>query len=211
MSNIPQAKGQAFIIAAPSGAGKTSLVAALLNQLDDIQVSISHTTRPQRKGEQDGVNYHFVNPSQFQQLIHEDAFLEYAEVFGHYYGTSQPWVESQLNKGTDIIFEIDWQGARQLRLQMPDVLSIFILPPSFAILEQRLTNRASDKPEVIQRRLQQARSDMAHYQDFDYVVINDDFNQALFELKAIVTSQRLNTQRQLQKQQHMLEDLLKGD
>ncbi|HNL23150.1 MAG TPA: guanylate kinase, partial [Pseudomonadales bacterium] len=158
--------GQLYIISAPSGAGKTSLVKALLEQDSDLAVSVSHTTRPRRVGEVDGVNYHFITTQQFLDLLAQDAFLEHAEVFGHYYGTSHLAVARQLERGQDVILEIDWQGARQVRRLIDDAVSIFILPPSRAELERRLTARGQDGVEVISARMAKATAEMSHYPEF---------------------------------------------
>lgn len=188
-------KGTLYVIAAPSGAGKTSLVKALISRLDGIGVSVSHTTRPQRPGETDGVNYNFVDRERFQSLADAGEFLEHAEVFGNLYGTSQRWVESTLATGRDVILEIDWQGAQQVRRLLPDAIGIFILPPSLPVLRERLVGRSTDAPDVIARRLAQAQDDMSHYIEFDYLVINDDFARALDELATIVLAQRSRVDR----------------
>jgi guanylate kinase len=184
------AKGTLFIISAPSGAGKTSLVAEILAQINNIQASISHTTRECRPGEQDGINYHFVDRQQFVTMIENNAFLEHAEVFGNFYGTSQEWVEATLNRGTDVILEIDWQGAEQVRSKFADSLSIFILPPSKRALRERLNGRGQDHADVIEQRIAAATEEMSHYVEADYLVINDDFALALEQLKSIISAQR---------------------
>ena len=184
------------MISAPSGAGKTSLVKALIEQLPGVEVSISHTTRAMRPGEEDGVHYHFVDQASFLELADQAAFLEHAEVFGNYYGTSQQGVQDQLATGKDVILEIDWQGARQVRKLMPECLGVFIVPPSRAVLEERLRGRGQDAEDVIARRMQEAVSEMSHFPEFDYLVINDDFDMALAELKAIFIANRLNMRRQ---------------
>lgn len=189
-------KGSLFVISAPSGAGKTSLVKALVENLPAVRVSVSYTTRPIRPGEIDGINYHFVSREKFIEMVDHGDFLEHAEVFGNLYGTSQSWVESQLERGGDIILEIDWQGAQQVRRLMADSVSIFILPPSRDILIQRLRNRGQDSEEIIARRTAEAITEMAHYSESDYLVINDQFQQALADLTAIVHSQRLRQGRQ---------------
>lgn len=199
--------GQLWIIAAPSGAGKTSLVNALVATTSDLCVSISHTTRAPRPAEEEGKNYFFVKQDVFESMIQRHAFIEYAKVFDHYYGTEQSWVQTQLTEGMDVILEIDWQGARQIKQLMPDTQSIFILPPSLATLAQRLEGRGQDKPEVISRRLREATLEMSHCEEFDYIVINDQFEQALAELSAIITAQRLSTPRQVQKYGTLLQDL----
>jgi guanylate kinase len=184
------AKGTLFIISAPSGAGKTSLVAEILAQINNIQASISHTTRDCRPGEQNGINYHFVDRQQFVTMIENNAFLEHAEVFGNFYGTSQEWVEATLNNGTDVILEIDWQGAEQVRSKFTDSQSIFILPPSKQALRERLNGRGQDHAEVIEQRISAATEEMSHYVEADYLVINDDFALALVQLKSIINAQR---------------------
>ncbi|MDG1485736.1 MAG: guanylate kinase [Porticoccaceae bacterium] len=184
------AKGTLFIISAPSGAGKTSLVAGILAQINNIQASISHTTRDCRPGEQNGINYHFVDHQQFVTMIENNAFLEHAEVFGNFYGTSQEWVEATLNTGTDVILEIDWQGAEQVRSKFADSQSIFILPPSKQALRERLNGRGQDHAEVIEKRIAAATEEMSHYVEADYLVINDDFALALEQLESIISAQR---------------------
>ena len=201
-------KGILFILSAPSGAGKTSLVEALQERLPDLRVSVSYTTRPMRPGEEDGVNYHFVDEPTFLGMVEAGAFLEQANVFGHYYGTSQTWVEEQLNAGMDIILEIDWQGAQQVRRLMPDTVSIFILPPSRETLYERLTSRGQDDEQVIQTRLAKAREEMSHYPESDFLVINDVFNQALEDLVCIVQSQHLQENYQSRFHEHLISDLL---
>ncbi len=182
--------GTLFIFSAPSGAGKTSLVKALLDSTGYIRVSVSHTTRNPRPGEVDGKDYHFTSKEDFQQLISESAFLEHAQVFDNFYGTSQRWVESELEAGRDVILEIDWQGAEQVRRLMPEAVSVFIAPPSIEALEQRLQNRGQDSAEIIARRMRDARSEMSHFGEYDYLIINDDFNNTLEELRAIIIARR---------------------
>lgn len=200
--------GQLYIISAPSGAGKTSLVKALLEQDSDLAVSVSHTTRPRRVGEVDGVNYHFITTQQFLDLLAQDAFLEHAEVFGHYYGTSHLAVARQLERGQDVILEIDWQGARQVRRLIGTAVSIFILPPSRAELERRLTARGQDGVEVISARMAKATAEMSHYAEFDYLLINDSFERALTELQAIVLAKRLELPRQSDRARSLIAELL---
>ena len=178
-----------FIVSAPSGAGKTSLVRAMMERLGKIAFSVSHTTRAMRPGEQDGIDYHFVDAATFEAEIAAGAFLEYAKVFENYYGTARASVEVQLAAGQDVFLDIDWQGARQIRAAWPGVVSIFILPPSRAVLEQRLRDRRTDSPEVIERRLRESVEEMSHWAEFRYVVVNDDFAQALEALTAIVHGQ----------------------
>jgi guanylate kinase len=179
-------RGSLFVIAAPSGAGKTSLVKTVLDRDPSLKVSISHTTRKPRSQERDGEHYHFVTPDEFNRLVAAGEFLENAQVFDNYYGTSRAGVEALRNAGHDVILEIDWQGAQQVRKAQPDCRSIFILPPSRAELESRLRNRKTDSEQVIARRLQDAVTDMSHYAEFDYVVVNDDFERAAAELLAIL-------------------------
>ena len=188
--------GALFVVSAPSGAGKTSLVRSAVEQDPLLRVSVSHTTRPRRSLEVDGENYHFVDTATFEAMLRENAFLEHARVFGNYYGTSGHWVDAQLAAGLDVILEIDWQGAQQVRRLRPDACGIFILPPSAATLEQRLRNRGQDDEAVIARRLSAAREEMSHYGEFDYLVINDVFDIAAHDLLAIFRSQRLRTDRE---------------
>lgn len=189
------AKGQLFIISAPSGAGKTSLVKALLGLLPTLEASVSYTTRLKRESEQAGVDYHYVAVDEFKAMVADNDFLEYAEVFGNYYGTSKKLVEAQLLAGTDVILEIDWQGAQQVRQLAEDCVSIFILPPSIEVLEERLKGRGQDADEVIARRMQAAMAEMSHYDEFDYLVVNDEFEMALADLSCLIKSQRLKTDR----------------
>ncbi len=201
-------KGTLYIISAPSGAGKTSLVKRLVTEADNIAVSVSHTTRTQRPGEENGVDYHFIDEQAFLDMVGHSAFLEHARVFDNYYGTSQQHVERQLLDGKDVILEIDWQGARQVRRLIQDSQSVFILPPSSAALRERLENRGQDDDEVILRRMQDAVNEMSHYAEFDYLVVNDDFEQALNELKCIVRANRLRQVRQERTIEKLLIELL---
>lgn len=185
-----------YIVAAPSGAGKTSLVRALLDAEPGVVVSVSHTTRAMRPGEQDGVHYNFIDIPRFEALVAEGRFLEHARVFDNYYGTSRDWVEATLASGKDVILEIDWQGARLVRQAFADAVGIFILPPSREALRERLQGRGQDSAETIERRMQEAKSEIAHYDEFDYVVVNDDFGQALAELRTILAARRLLRERQ---------------
>ena len=175
-----------FIIAAPSGCGKTSLVKALLETLSNLSVSVSHTTRKPRKAEIDGENYHFVSKERFGEMISNNDFVEHAEVFGNLYGTARSNIKEKLDANIDIILEIDWQGARQVRENMPDSISIFILPPSKNVLLQRLTDRGQDDEETISKRMKNSESEMSHYDEFEYLIINDQFDSALNDLKAII-------------------------
>jgi len=183
-------KGTLFIVSAPSGAGKTSLVAELLEGDPSLNLSISHTTRPRRPKETAGVNYHFVDKTEFEKMIDADAFLEYASVFGNYYGTSKAAVAEPLADGRDVLLEIDWQGAALVRQAHPEAVSIFIVPPSQDALRERLQGRAQDDPDVIESRLAEAKTEMQHYDEFDYLVVNDVFAAALEELRAIVLAER---------------------
>lgn len=175
-----------IILSAPSGAGKSTLAKALRERLPNLAVSISHTTRAPRPGEQDGVHYYFVAPAQFQEMIAADAFVEHARVFDNYYGTSRAEIERLLKTGKDVILDIDWQGARNIKRAFPDAVSIFILPPSRADLETRLRNRKQDSDEIIARRMRDAISEMSHYKEFDFVVVNDDLEAAIGDIRAIV-------------------------
>jgi guanylate kinase len=185
MSNEP-AQNRLFVITAPSGAGKTSLVRALMERQPELRFSVSYTTRPQRPGEQHGQHYFFVAPAEFERMLADGAFLEHARVFDNYYGTARSQVEALLAAGQGVVLEIDWQGARQVRAQMPESVGIFILPPSRAELERRLRGRGTDAESVIRRRLADAATDMSHWEEFDYVVVNDDFGRALDALAEIV-------------------------
>jgi len=200
--------GLLYIIAAPSGAGKTSLVRQLLAEIDNLCVSISHTTRKIRPGESEGEDYYFVTHDEFLELINDGKLLEHAWVFDNYYGTAKATVERNLNEGLDVILEIDWQGAEQIKLLRPDSLSIFILPPSTKILEQRLQNRGQDDYETIARRMRDAVTEMSHYQEFDYLVVNDAFDKALSDLKAIIIANRLTKARQTEQLKPLLSELI---
>ncbi|MCG8056272.1 MAG: guanylate kinase [Candidatus Thiodiazotropha endolucinida] len=202
------ATGTLYILSAPSGAGKTSLLKALCQQDGALQVSISHTTRPMRPGEEDGKDYHFISQALFQEMIGAAAFLEHAEVFGNFYGTSESEVRAKLDAGQDTVLEIDWQGAQQVRKRFPDAVSIFILPPSPEALYERLSARGQDSEAVIQGRMQQAVSEMSHYAEFDYLVINDDFDTALAELAAIVSARRLRLVSQSERHSEQISALL---
>ena len=199
--------GRLYIISAPSGAGKTSLVKQLIADMDELTVSVSHTTRPKRPTELDGVDYFFVPVREFQDMINRQAFLEHARVFDNYYGTAQHTVEENLGQGLDVILEIDWQGAQQIRTLLPDSVSIFILPPSIAVLRHRLQNRGQDNEEIIERRMRDAVAEMSHYPEFDYLIVNDDFDTALNQLKSVVTANKLLQNRQQQKLETLLLEL----
>lgn len=205
---MPQAT--LFIVTAPSGAGKTSLVQALVESTDELCVSVSHTTRAPREAEVDGVNYNFVSQEQFFAMREAQEFFESAEVYGNFYGTSKTWVNEQLDAGTDVILEIDWQGARQVREQHPEACSIFILPPSLKALTERLTGRGQDDADTIARRMQQAVAEISHVEEADYIVVNDDFDKALSELRGLVLAQRLLADVQLDRLTPMLAELLAG-
>ncbi|BDM66107.1 guanylate kinase [Shewanella sp. NFH-SH190041] len=203
------ARGNLFIVSAPSGAGKSSLISALLkDQPADMQVSVSHTTRQPRPGEVHGQHYHFVSVDEFKVLIEQGAFFEWAEVFGNFYGTSRLVIEQTLAQGIDVFLDIDWQGAQQVKTLMPEAIGIFILPPSRRELEQRLTGRGQDSDEVIAGRMAQAVSEMSHYHEYDFIIINDDFDTALADMRAIIRSQRLTGASQIHAHSGMLNDLL---
>ena len=203
------ATGSLFTISAPSGAGKTSLVKALVEKDVRLKVSISHTTRPPRPGETEGNNYHFVDKRVFDEMVNQGEFLESAQVFDHFYGTSQSWVKNQLELGNDVVLEIDWQGAKQIKERMPLACSIFILPPSKTALLERLTIRGQDDPDVIQRRMDEAVNEISRFQSSDYLVLNKNFKEALSELAAIVNAQRLLTANRSLNLRNILSDLLK--
>ena len=200
--------GLLFVVSAASGTGKTSLVKALLDRVTNLHVSVSHTTRGQRPGELDGVHYHFTEKDSFLALVEQGGFIEYAEVFGNYYGTAQATVKEQLAKGHDVLLEIDWQGAQQVRKLFPDSKQIFILPPSQFDLRQRLSNRGTDSVEVIERRLGCAVEDMQQYVNFDYGIINDDFNKALHDLESVIIANRLVITQQASRHQKMISELI---
>lgn len=198
-------KGTLFIVSAPSGAGKSSLIDALLKRfnLDDkLRLSVSHTTREPRPGEIDHVSYHFISNEEFEKLIRRDAFYEYAHVFDHYYGTSREIVEQWLNEGKDVLLDIDWQGARQIRKQTPNAKGIFIVPPSLEELNRRLVTRATDAPEVIEKRMSKAVNEISHYNEYDYVIVNDDFDESLLNMRSIILSNRQKTS----KQEHIIKE-----
>jgi len=207
-------RGILFLISAPSGGGKTSLVNAMFEKASSSKggrklcVSVSHTTRPQRPGEEDGKNYYFVSETEFQQLRSESAFLESAEVFGNLYGTSKAWVEERLEAGLDVILEIDWQGASQVQVLLPDAVSIFILPPSLDSLRQRLTNRGQDDASVIEQRMAEAVNEITHLNQADFIVINDSFDTALSDLEAVMRSAHLSKAHQLKVNEDLLNGLL---
>jgi guanylate kinase len=196
--------GCLFVIVAPSGAGKSSLVNALLEKDPSIRLSISFTTRPPRPGEQDGREYHFVNREKFEQMIHDGEFLEHAEVYGNLYGTSRRWISETRASGADVLLEIDWQGARQVKKLFPDMTYIYILPPSIDELRNRLIKRGKDSTEVIERRLSEAREDLNHVHKADYVIINEDFSVALTDLWAVTRAVRLTAGRQIQRHEKLI-------
>ena len=200
--------GTLYVFSAPSGAGKSSLVKALLESVDRLAVSVSHTTRKMRPGESNGVHYHFVDVPNFEKMVAAAAFLEHAKVFDNYYGTAKSALEQQLQAGADVILEIDWQGARQIRLWQPSCISVFILPPSRQALLQRLQDRKTDSEEIVARRMRDAVNEMRHYAEYDYLVVNDDFAAAQAQLRGIILSQRLRLPRQQQAQASLLQALL---
>ncbi|NQZ79849.1 MAG: guanylate kinase [Colwellia sp.] len=202
--------GNLFILSAPSGAGKSSLVNALLAQKSSrpMQVSVSHTTRSPRPGEVNGQHYHFVSVDEFKKLISKNAFYEHAQVFDNYYGTSEVAIDEQLTQGIDVFLDIDWQGAQQVRMKKPEVTTIFIAPPSKQELEQRLHKRGQDSDDIIKSRMQQAQSECSHYQEFDYIIVNDDFEQALIDLTTVVNNQRLKRKQQVVLHEQLFADLL---
>ena len=200
-----------FIISAPSGAGKTSLVKGLLETVDRLSVSVSHTTRPQRMGETQLSDYCFISESAFMEMVEKGAFLEHARVFDHYYGTSHQMVADKLAQHTDVILEIDWQGAQQVRKAMPESVSIFVLPPSRRELSRRLQDRGQDRQEVINKRMEAAVSEMSHYAEYDYLIVNDDFNKALSDLKSIILAKRLEFNVQMPTLLPLIHELLSDE
>ena len=202
------ARGILFTVSAPSGAGKTSLVKALVEQEPRVVLSVSHTTRPKRPGEVNGSDYHFVDKEEFQSLISKGEFLEFAEVFGNFYGTAQSSVDKQLSLGKDVILEIDWQGAEQVRKLRPECVSVFILPPSRDALDRRLRSRGQDNEAVIARRMQAAKNEMSHYAESDYLIINDDFHKALAELRCVIVACRVQQVRQENEHADLIASLL---
>ncbi len=201
-------KGNLFILSAPSGAGKSTLYKALLKQDDQVRISVSHTTRAPREGEENGREYFFIDPDSFLDMIAEDAFFEHAQVFDNYYGTSKASIFTMLEQGLDVILEIDWQGARQVRHLYPDAIGIFILPPSLSALETRLKGRATDSEEVIQRRMAKAVDEMSHYDEYDFVIVNDDFDDALSQMASVFQAMRTKTALIQQKHGNLINDLL---
>ena len=203
-------KGTLFIVSAPSGAGKSSLINALLKKFnldDSLRLSISHTTRAPRPGEVDHESYHFVSVEEFESLIERDAFFEHAKVFDNYYGTSKEIVLDWINQGKDVLFDIDWQGARLIKEQVPEAIKIFILPPSLDALRQRLIKRGQDEMDVINKRMAQAMSEISHYDEYDYVIINDDFDESLITLRSIILSKRAELKSLQNNSQALLDDM----
>ena len=200
--------GLLFVVSAASGTGKTSLVKALLERVSNLHVSVSHTTRDQRTGELDGVHYHFTSKELFLSQVNQGGFIEFAEVFGNYYGTAQTTVKDQLAQGHDVLLEIDWQGAEQVRKLFPESKQVFILPPTQFDLRQRLSNRGTDSVEVIERRLSSAVEDMQQFVNFDFIIINDDFNKALHDLESIINANRLTLIQQANRHQTMIQNLI---
>jgi len=208
MKNSQSTIGTLYVVSAPSGAGKTSLLKELIAQTKAVQTSVSHTTRARRQGESDGVDYYFVTQEGFKAIVEKQEFIEHAEVFGNYYGTSRRAIQQQLESGIDVILEIDWQGARQIKKQMPLSRSIFILPPSKKALRERLESRGQDDAVVIDKRMRAAQSEMSHYDEYDYLVINDEFSAAVSELRVILLAERQKLAPQQQKHAHLLSNLL---
>lgn len=209
MSN--NSTGNLFIVAAPSGGGKTSLVKNLVNGLDNIAVSISHTTRQMRPGEVDGVDYFFLNEKNFATMIGAGEFVEHAQVFDHFYGTSAAQIMERLRLGIDVVLDIDWQGAQQIKHAFPDAVSVFVIPPSLSELKQRLMNRRQDNEAVISARMHRAQDELSHYPEFDYLIINDKFENAAIELRSIVIANRLRMNRQVEQQRQLLSFLLSSE
>jgi guanylate kinase len=207
-TSIMADRGNLYIIAAPSGTGKTTLVKALVDTLSHITVSISHTTRPKRSNETHGINYYFISKIEFERMVTHQDFLEHATIFDHFYGTSKSWVEYTLNQGLDVILEIDWQGHQQIKRLFPHTVSIFILPPSMEDLRERLIKRNQDHPDIIKKRLADTQETVSHLHEFDYLIINDDVDQALADLMLIIESGRLRQQRQAAKHAALIQNLL---
>jgi len=205
---VESCSGSLFIVAAPSGGGKTSLVKKLINDLSNIVVSISHTTRNMRPGEITGVDYFFVDDKEFLKMVDDSSFVEHAQVFNHYYGTSAAQIMERLKSGIDVVLDIDWQGANQIKSSFKDAVSIFVIPPSLEILKERLMNRQQDDSKTIAGRMHSAQDELSHYKDFDYLIVNDDFDIAASELQSIVVAHRLKIERQALKQRKLLSFLL---
>lgn len=203
-------QGVLYVVAAPSGAGKTSLVKALLQKDTAIRLSVSYTTRAPRPGETNGVDYHFVSVEEFKAMAARSEFLESAEVYGNYYGTSQAWIAGEIAAGRDILLEIDWQGAAQVKKHFPEAVTLFILPPSIEALRERLSSRGQDSPEVIEKRMAAARDDISHAAEFEYIIVNDDFDQALLDFMAVVRASRLVVLRQVRRLASLFERFSQG-
>jgi len=203
-------KGNLFVIVAPAGAGKTTLVNKLLEKTKNLVLSISHTTRPMRSREKQNVNYFFIDENEFEIMIENNDFLEYAKVFGNFYGTSKKWVEQELAQGMDVILEIDWQGAKQIKAQFPGCVAIFILPPSIDTLRERLHRRKQDDENVINRRISEAKIEISHHDECDYIIVNSHFQTALIQLRAIITAERQRVTRQINEQHDLLDSLLES-
>jgi guanylate kinase len=201
-------KGNLYIVAAPSGGGKTSLVKKLVETVDNIEVSISHTTRAKRPGEKEASDYFYVSEEEFLNMVNDNAFIEHARVFNYFYGTSVKQITKRIEHGVDVVLDIDWQGAEQIRRNYPESVSIFIVPPSLEVLEQRLMQRGQDKDHVINERMNKAKDEMSHYPEFDYLIVNEDFDRAAMELQSIVIANRLKIERQVNKQAKLLSFLL---
>ena len=212
MSSEPRAKGRGelFVVSAPSGTGKTTLVKSLTERDRNVVISISHTTRPRRPGEREGVDYHFVEDAHFRSLIEQGVFLEHARVFGHLYGTSRERVHRELAASRDVVLEIDWQGARQIREKMPDTIGIFVLPPSMESLHARLRARGQDSQATIAKRMRTVVSELSHYDEFDYLIVNDSMERALDDLMSIMRAHRLARRRQACVHRNLLAGLLRG-
>ncbi|MEO8402521.1 MAG: guanylate kinase [Gammaproteobacteria bacterium] len=202
--------GNLYVVSAPSGTGKTTLVKTLIDTLPSITVSVSHTTRPKRPAEEHGINYYFIDQTEFDRMIQHDDFLEHATVFNNSYGTSRTWVEEMLRKGIDVILEIDWQGGQQIQHLFSQCISIFILPPSLAALSERLKLRNQDKSDVIKKRLADAQETVSHVAEYDYIIVNDDFDTALNDLKTIILAGRLVESRQTKKLASLIRELTTG-
>jgi guanylate kinase len=203
-----QVSGRLFIVAAPSGGGKTSLVKRLVQDMEDIVVSVSHTTRDMRQGEEHGVHYFFVEEPEFLERAAQGEFIEHARVFEYLYGTSKAPIETQLAQGVDVVLDIDWQGAQQMKQAFPEAVTVFIVPPSVDVLKQRLMNRRRDHVDEIDSRMRRAYDELSHYDEFDYLIVNEDFDKASTELRAIVASDRLRADRQIKNQKELLSFLL---
>lgn len=205
---MQKSSGTLFIVAAPSGGGKTSLVNDLVSKINNIEISISHTTRPQRPGEEHGKDYFFIAENEFKDLIKQGEFVEYAHVFDYFYATSWTQIKNRLARGIDVVLDIDWQGAQQIKQRFPDAISIFIIPPSLASLNERLLKRQRDDIHIISNRMEKAQDELKHYKEFDYLIVNDEFTQASIELQSIIIANRLTLKKQEHKQKKLLSLLL---